>query len=74
MANYNQQQPQASKTDAQKVRQQNQQAAQSAGGYNSYQEEYASETNAQQVRQQNQQSQAAKNRNQNATQNQPNQY
>lgn len=49
MANRNQ-----SQTDAQKVRQQNQAAAQ---GQNA---EFASETNAAQVRQQNQQSQAKK--------------
>ncbi|WP_017728948.1 gamma-type small acid-soluble spore protein [Halalkalibacterium ligniniphilum] len=50
------QQPQASKTNAQKVRQQN---AASAQGQ-SYNTEFASETNAQEVRQQNQQSAAKK--------------
>jgi small acid-soluble spore protein E (minor gamma-type SASP) len=51
-------QPQEAQTNAQKVRQQNQQSQQGAGGYQS---EFASETNAQQVRQQNQQSMAKKN-------------
>ncbi|SEM72321.1 gamma-type small acid-soluble spore protein [Lihuaxuella thermophila] len=64
-----QQQPQASKTNAQQVRQQNQAAAQSPGGYQSKgaqnaQFEFASETNAQAVRQKNAQSQARKNQNQ----------
>lgn len=65
-----QQQPQASRTNAQQVRQQNQQAAQSPGGYQSKgaqqnaQFEFASETNAQAVRQKNAQSQARKNQNQ----------
>ncbi|WP_096187927.1 gamma-type small acid-soluble spore protein [Evansella halocellulosilytica] len=45
-----QQQPQASKTNAQKVKQQNQQSAQGQ------QYEFASETDAQKVKQQNQQS------------------
>ncbi|TCS94935.1 gamma-type small acid-soluble spore protein [Hazenella coriacea] len=60
--------PQQARTNAQKVRQQNQQAAQSAGGYQSYnaanQTEFASETSAQEVNKQNQQSMAKKNRNQ----------
>ncbi|HWO74676.1 MAG TPA: gamma-type small acid-soluble spore protein [Bacillus sp. (in: firmicutes)] len=54
--NQNQQQGQASKTNAAQVRKQN--AASAAGGQ--FGTEFASETNAQQVRQQNQQSQAKK--------------
>ncbi|MBD1379661.1 gamma-type small acid-soluble spore protein [Metabacillus arenae] len=54
MAN-NQQQPQASKTNAQQVKKQNQAAAQ--GQYGA---EFASETDAQQVRQQNAQAQQKK--------------
>lgn len=49
----------AAKTNAQQVRQKNQQAAQ--GGNEN---EFAAETNAQQVRQQNQQSQQKKQQNQ----------
>lgn len=51
----NQQNP-ASKTDAQKVRKQNQQAAQGQ----QYGEEFASETDAQEVKKQNQKSQQNK--------------
>ncbi|KHF41282.1 gamma-type small acid-soluble spore protein [Halalkalibacter okhensis] len=54
-----QQQQQASKTNAQQVRKQNQQSAQG----NSYATEFASETNAQEVRQQNAQSAARKQQN-----------
>jgi small acid-soluble spore protein E (minor gamma-type SASP) len=46
--------PQASRTNAQEIRQQNAQSQQNAGA--GYGTEFASETNAQQVRQQNQQS------------------
>ncbi len=56
----NQQQNQASKTNAQQVRKQNAQAAQNQG----FKTEFASETNAQEVRQQNQQSQQRKQQNQ----------
>lgn len=59
--------PQQAQTNAQKVRQKNQQAAQSAGGYQSYDAantEFASETSAQEVSKQNQQSMAKKNQNQ----------
>lgn len=51
------QQQQASKTNAQQVRQQN---AQSASGAGQFGTEFGSETSAQQVRQQNQQSQQRK--------------
>lgn len=48
----NQQQPNASKTNAQKVQKQNQKSAQGQG----QQTEFASETDAQEVKRQNQQS------------------
>jgi small acid-soluble spore protein E (minor gamma-type SASP) len=54
--------PQASRTNAQEVRQQNARSQQNAGA--GYGTEFASETNAQQVRQQNQQSASRANQNQ----------
>ncbi|RSL31617.1 gamma-type small acid-soluble spore protein [Salibacterium salarium] len=61
MANNNQQnqQPNASQTNAKKVRQQNAASAQNQ----SQQTEFASETDAQEVRQQNQQSKQKKSQN-----------
>ncbi|BAB04658.1 gamma-type small acid-soluble spore protein [Halalkalibacterium halodurans] len=56
MNNKRQQQPQASKTNAQEVKRQNQASEQNAG----FATEFASETNAQEVKQQNQQAEAKK--------------
>lgn len=58
MANRNQNQNPGAQTDIQKVRQQNQAAAQGQRA------EFAAETNAQKVRQQNAQAEAKKNQNQ----------
>ncbi|MDQ0300840.1 small acid-soluble spore protein E (minor gamma-type SASP) [Salibacterium salarium] len=62
--NNNQQQPNASQTNAKKVRKQNAAASQNQ----SQQTEFASETDAQEVRKQNQQSEQKKTQNQNQQQ------